>query len=122
MGYKSRLKQSQRLGFSKKQIPSLHIKVSPRSGNFLIVCGNCSYCIDSASKIKDAKLVLSTVLKILKQYPIEKFTSESWNQWMAIHHAKIPTVDAVILYRDGVSDSGFKPTMFSDAMSISVES
>ena len=84
-----------------EQTPRLQIDTSPQTGNFIIACSHCGYWIDSASKRKDAELVLNAVLEILQEYPIKKFTTENWNKWMAIHHEKIPMVDAVMLTLTG---------------------
>jgi hypothetical protein len=125
--------------FGMSQAPKLRIETSPRTGNFIIACSHCGYWIDSASKIKDAELVLNGVLEILKEYPIEKFTSDNWNKWMVIHHEKIPMVDAVMLTitgkdKDKVSElyqkhgeiildhSESKSHMFSEFIDINAES
>jgi hypothetical protein len=125
--------------FAMSQAPKLQIDTSPKTGNFIIACSHCGYWIDSASKIKDAELVLNTVLEILKEYPIKKFTPENWNKWMVIHHEKIPMVDAVTLTvmgndRDKISEfyqkhgkipldyPGYKANMFSEVIEIDAES
>jgi hypothetical protein len=125
--------------FGKSQSPKLQIDTSPRTGNFIIACSYCGYWIDSASKIKDAELVLNAVLGILKEYPIEKFTEKNWNKWMVIHHEKIPMVDAVSFtltvkgrekmsqsyQKDGkiqLDDTEFKTHMFSEFIDINAES
>jgi hypothetical protein len=125
--------------FGKSQTPKLQIDTSPKTGNFIIACSHCGYWIDSASKIKDAELVLNAVLGILKEYPIEKFNSDNWNKWMVIHHEKIPMVDAVMLTvtgkdKDKILESyqkdgtipldypGYKANMFSEVIDINAES
>jgi hypothetical protein len=124
--------------FATSQPPKLQIDTSPKTGNFIIACSHCGYWIDSASKIKDAELVLNTVLEILKEYPIEKFTQDNWNKWMVIHHEKIPMVDAVMLTVTGKDkdkifesyqkdrtiplDYPGKASMFSEVIDINAES
>jgi hypothetical protein len=125
--------------FATSQAPKLQVDTSPKTGNFIIACSYCGYWLDSASKIKDAELVLNTVLEILKEYPIKKFTTENWSKWMVIHHEKIPMVDAVVLSvtgkdKDKISESyqkhggipldypGYKANMFSEVIDINAES
>jgi hypothetical protein len=125
--------------FAKSQPPKLQIDTSPKTGNFIIACSHCGFWIDSASKIKDAEFILNTVLEILKEYPINKFTSENWSKWMLAHHEKIPMVDAVVstvtgkdkdklfesYQKDGkisLDYPGGKATMFSEVIGVNVES
>ncbi|WP_310488387.1 hypothetical protein [Chamaesiphon sp. VAR_69_metabat_338] len=125
--------------FGRSQSPKLQIDTSPKTGNFIIACSHCGYWLDSASKIKDAELVLNTALEILKEYPINKFTPENWSKWMKIHHEKIPMVDAVMLSvtekdKDEILEiyqkhggipldyPGYKTNMFSEVIDINAES
>ena len=116
--------------------PRLQIDVSRLTGNFLINCSYCGFCIDSASKRKDAEKLLNAVMELLQEYPINTFDEDNWKTWMYLHHAKIPDVDAVMftipagkdrnkildaLIKKGDSDK-LQPEMASEILGFNAES
>jgi hypothetical protein len=83
-------------GFSVKKIKplSLGIKISDRSGNYIVFCQYCDYWIDSASKYDDAVKVKKAVERIVRSRPLSQYTQQNWQNWMVKNFKKLPTVDA----------------------------
>jgi hypothetical protein len=97
--------------YGKRKPLSLGIKVSDRSGNYIVFCQYCDYWIDSATEYDDAILVKEAVEKAVEASPVRGYTKDHWYDWLKRNFAKLPVVNAKSWVIDTQDPDRYKSTL-----------